>query len=90
MRIAIYGLLVFYVLCCAAALGLIHASDHRLWDLQPDPLAYVFAWALSLPWSLLVNLIDDLPTGVARGIVIAGMLLNLALGIGWAVRSRED
>jgi hypothetical protein len=90
LRIAIYGLLVFYVLCCAAALGLIHASEHRLWDLQPDPLAYVFAWALALPWSLLASLVHDAHAGVARGIVIAGMLLNVAWGVRWAMRSRDE
>jgi hypothetical protein len=86
MRATSCALLAFYLLCCVGALGLIHVSEHQLLGLQPDPLAHAFAWLLALPWSLLTLLpIAGSPT-VAYGLTIAGMLLNLALGVVWVAR----
>lgn len=88
MRATSWVLLVFYLLCCLGALGLIHVSDHRLLGLQPDPLAHSFAWLLALPWSLLTLLsLVGTPT-VAYALTIAGMLLNLVLGVVWVKRCK--
>lgn len=85
MRKALLALLVFYVLCCLGALGLIVVSQRGLYGLAPDPLAAVFAIALALPWSLALQALPPVGARLALALLAMGMALNLVAGI-WLMR----
>lgn len=85
MRKALLALLVFYVLCCLGALGLIVVSQRGLYGLAPDPLAAMFAIVLAFPWSLALHALPAVGAHLALALLAMGMALNLVVGI-WLMR----
>lgn len=90
MRVAIIGIAVFYALCGLASLGLLHASEHALFGMTPDPLAGLFSWLLALPWSLLTGLAGKLSIAATIFLLGAAMAVNLFLFLWLTRRWRND
>ena len=74
-------LLIAYVAVSLLALFAIPASLYGWFGAESDPLSGIFALLLALPWSLLLNLFDDVGTWGAFAICAAGITLNVAIAV---------
>ena len=68
-----------YVAVCLVALFLIPASARGWFGVEPDPLAGVFAYLLSLPWSLLAARVAGASEFGNMVLIATAMALNLAI-----------
>ena len=68
-----------YVAACILALFLIPASARGWFGVERDPLAGVFAYLLSLPWSLVAARVAGASEFGNMVLIAAAMTLNLAI-----------
>jgi hypothetical protein len=73
---------IIYTVVAIAALG------SGFMGLPRDPLNFIFAIGLGLPWSLLAGYVAGDAEWFGPAVIIGSLALNAGLLWGWALRSR--
>ena len=86
-RIVLRTLVLLYALSCAGSLALLLIGTRGLFGVAPDGLAAVYAIVLAMPWSLLLSAAPGHPFAWVTVLLVAGMVVNVAIGW-WLARPR--
>lgn len=68
-----------YLALCVVALAIFAAGSPALAGANADPLSAVFAYLLSLPWVLALDLVGEVPMAVSLAFMLAGMAINFLI-----------